>query len=107
MNDLSNRLPESFESSANDGNQLSQYIQSLNPDTIAQLSSPNPEVAQIMERNLAGMLGILPGEHFNVTITTNRENLGRLLASAMMSGYFLNNAQQRMILEKSLQQVHD
>jgi hypothetical protein len=42
-------------------------------------------------------------DQFEVTITTNRENLGRLLASAMMSGYFLRNAEQRMTFEKSLQ----
>jgi hypothetical protein len=49
-----------------------------------------------------GMLGTLPSEHFGVMINTNRENLGRLLASAMMSGYFLRNAEQRMDFEKSL-----
>ena len=39
---------------------------------------------------------------FDVEITTNRENLGRLLASAMMSGYFLRGAEQRMTFEDSL-----
>ncbi|WP_208346214.1 DUF760 domain-containing protein, partial [Aetokthonos hydrillicola] len=34
---------------------------------------------------------------------TNRENLGRLLASAMISGYFLRNAEQRMNFEMALQ----
>lgn len=55
-----------------------------------------------MERNIVGMLGNLPSEHFDVTISTSRENLGRLLASAMMGGYFLRNAEQRMTFEKSL-----
>ncbi|MBE9104666.1 DUF760 domain-containing protein, partial [Nostoc cf. edaphicum LEGE 07299] len=61
------------------------------------------EVFQVMERNITGLLGNLPSEHFGVTVTTNRENLGRLLASAMMSGYFLRNAEQRMNFEMTLQ----
>ncbi|MEQ9549432.1 MAG: DUF760 domain-containing protein [Coleofasciculus sp. G3-WIS-01] len=110
MNNLSNRVPEFFGSEGEGGNFLWQYVQSLHPETIAQLSKPDPEVLQVMERNLIGMLGALPHEHFNVTVTTNRENLSRLLVSAMMNGYFLRNAQQRMEFEKSLHevaQVHD
>lgn len=56
-----------------------------------------------MERSLVEMFGNLPSEHFGVTITTSRENLGQLLASAMINGYFLRNAEQRMAFEKSLQ----
>jgi len=50
-------------------------------------------------------LGSLPSEHFDVQINTSREHLGRLLASAIMSGYFLRNAEQRMNFEQSLQSV--
>jgi hypothetical protein len=86
---------------------LWQYVQTLSPDTIAQLSRPESnEVFQVMERNIIGLLGNLPPEHFGVTISTNREHLGRLLASAMMSGYFLRNAEQRMNFEKSLYSLH-
>jgi hypothetical protein len=82
---------------------LWQYVQTLSPETIAQLSKPeSQEVFQVMERNIIGLLGNLPSEHFGVTISTSREHLGRLLASAMMSGYFLRNAEQRMNFEKSL-----
>jgi Protein of unknown function (DUF760) len=45
----------------------------------------------------------LPLEHFDVTVTTSRQQLGRLVASAMMSGYFLRNAEQRMNIEAALQ----
>ena len=83
---------------------LWQYVQSLNPETIAQLSKPeSPEVFQVMERNIIGLLGNLPSEHFDVSINTSREHLGRLLASAMMSGYFLSKAEQRMSIEQALQ----
>jgi Protein of unknown function (DUF760) len=48
-------------------------------------------------------LGNLPSEHFGISVTTSRESLGRLLASAMISGYFLRNAEQRMDFEIALQ----
>ncbi|HEY9667669.1 MAG TPA: DUF760 domain-containing protein [Coleofasciculaceae cyanobacterium] len=103
MNNTSNQVPEFFEGEAN-SNLLWEYVQSMSPETIARLSKPlSPEVFQVMERNIVGLLGNLPSEHFNVNISTNRENLGRLLASAMISGYFLRNAEQRMVFEKSLQ----
>jgi hypothetical protein len=84
-------------------NNLWQYVQSLSPETIAQLSRPqSSEVFGVIERNIIGLLGGLPAEHFDVQISTSREHLGRLLASAMMSGYFLRGAEQRMNFEKSL-----
>lgn len=90
------------ETEANDS--LWDYVQALSPETIAQLSRPgSQEVFQVMERNIIGLLGNLPPEHFGVTISTSRESLGRLLASAMMSGYFLRNAEQRLSFEQSLQ----
>jgi len=86
------------------GNQLWQYLQNLSPEAIAQLSKPqSPEVFSIMERNITGLLGSLPSEHFDVTVTMNREHLGRLLASAIVSGYFLRNAEQRLYFEQCLQ----
>jgi hypothetical protein len=82
---------------------LMQYVHSMSPETIAQLSNPaSSEVQQMMEHNIIGLLGGLPSQHFDVEITTNRESLGRLLASAMMSGYFLRGAEQRMAFEHSL-----
>jgi Protein of unknown function (DUF760) len=98
-----NRVPEFLEGASEASNQLMNYVQSLSPDTIAQLSRPaSKEAFQVMERNIIGLLGGLPSQEFDVTITTNRENLGRLLASAMMSGYFLRNAEQRMDLEQAI-----
>jgi hypothetical protein len=102
MNSRSNQQSKFFENKDAD-NPFLEYLQSLTPETISQLSKPqSPEVFQVMERNIVGMLGSLPSEHFGVIINTNRENLGKLLASAMMSGYFLRNAEQRMDFEKAL-----
>ncbi|MDY7012111.1 MAG: DUF760 domain-containing protein [Cyanobacteriota bacterium] len=90
----------------NSGNRLWQYVQNLSPEAIAQLSRPqSPEVLNVMERNIIGLLGTLPPEQFDVQIGTSREQLGRLLASAIMSGYFLRNAEQRMYLEQSWQEL--
>ena len=104
MNDRSNRNSEFFQEETGEmGNLLWQYVQSMSPDTVSQLSKPNSsEVFQVMERNIVGLLGNLPSEHFGITVTTSREHLGRLLASAMISGYFLRNAEQRMAFERSV-----
>jgi len=104
VNNPSNKVSEFFSSESENGNLLWQYVRSLSPDTVTQLSKPtSTEVFQVMERNIVGLLGNIPSEHFGVTVTTNRENLGRLLASAMISGYFLRNAEQRMNFEVALQ----
>lgn len=107
MNNDFHRTQNLFSNETESGENLWQYVQSLSPETIAQLSKPqSSEIFQVMERNIIGLLGNLPGENFNVTITTDREHLGRLLASAMMSGYFLRNAEQRLNFEKSLQGIN-
>lgn len=96
------RLPEFLTGGAEMGNSLFHYVQSMSPETVAKLSKPaSSEVFQVMERNIVGLLGALPSESFDVMVTTSREDLGRLLASAMMSGYFLRNAEQRMTFEKA------
>lgn len=88
-------------SSKESANLLWQYVQSLTPETIAMLSKPqSQEVLQIMESNILGLLGDLSGEQFAITVNTSKENLGKLLVSAMVSGYFLRNAEQRMDLEQ-------
>jgi Protein of unknown function (DUF760) len=99
-----NRSQDFLNSETVTGDALWKYVQSLSQETIAQLSRPeSSEVLSVMERNIIGLLGNLPSEHFDVSISTSREHLGRLLASAMMSGYFLRNAEQRMNFEKTLQ----
>ena len=106
MNNKSNGVPEFCGDRLSGSNGLWQYVKSMPPETIAQLSQPDPDVAQLMEHNLLQILGGLPSGHFDVTITTSRENLGRLLASAMMNGYFLNKAKQRMEFEKSVANIY-
>lgn len=102
-NTLNNQAANSREDNAEVGDQLWQYVQSMSPESVAHMSQPaSGEVLQAMERNIIGLLGNLPPEHFGVMVTTSREHLGRLLASAMLHGYFLRSAEQRMTFEKSL-----
>ena len=47
---------------------------------------------------------MLPSGDFKIKVTTDRENLAHLLASAMMTGYFLCQMEKRMDLEENLAQ---
>ncbi len=108
MNNELNRAQNFFNNENETSENLWKYVQSLSPETISQLSKPDSaEVFQVMERNIIGLLGNLPSEHFGVTVSTSRDHLGKLLASAMMSGYFLRNAEQRLNFEKSLQAINN
>lgn len=81
-------------------NSLLKYLQIQSPEVLAQVAkSATPEVKQIISHNVQGLVGMLPSEAFNVKITTDRENLAGLLASAMMTGYFLRQMEQRMEME--------
>ncbi len=103
MSNLPHQIPKFFDSDSTGGAGLWQYIQSLHPEAIAQLSEPSSEAAKVIENNIIGMLGTLPSEAFDVTITTSREHLGQLLVAAMIGGYFLHNAEQRLAFEQSIQ----
>ncbi len=84
-------------------NPLLKYLQHQSPEVLAHVAkSASPEIKQIISQNVQGLVGMLPSEHFNVQITTDRDNLAGLLASAMMTGYFLRQMEQRMQLEESL-----
>lgn len=81
-------------------NLLLNYLQRQSPEILARVAkSASPEIKQIISHNVQGLVGMLPSESFNVKITTDRDNLAGLLASAMMTGYFLRQMEQRMQLE--------
>jgi hypothetical protein len=92
----------------NDGDEdqsnfLIKYLQNQPPEVLARVAkSVSPEIKQIISQNVQGLVGVLPSEAFNVQIVTDKENLAGLLASAMMTGYFLRNMEQRMELETSV-----
>ena len=108
MDDVTRRISEFTDSQSMTDNSLLNYVKAMDPETIAKLSQPDSsDVMQVMEHNIIGLLGGLPSGHFDVTVTTNRENLGRLLASAMMSGYFLKGAEQRLAIEEKFSAALD
>ncbi|MDJ1185845.1 DUF760 domain-containing protein [Roseofilum casamattae] len=100
--DPSSQSSHLFEALGSENNQLGEYLYALDRETTERLSKPSAEALNMMEHNITGLLGQLPPEHFGMTVTTNREQLGRLLASAMMTGYFLHKAETRMNLENQL-----
>jgi CheY-specific phosphatase CheX len=84
-------------------NSLLEYLQQQNPELLTQIAqSASPEIKEIISQNVQGLIGMLPSEDFNIYITTERENLANLLASAMMTGYFLRQVEQRRDLESAL-----
>ncbi len=84
-------------------NLLIKYLQNQPPEVLARVAkSASSEIKQIISQNVQGLVGVLPSEAFNVQIMTDRENLAGLLASAMMTGYFLRKMEQRMELETSI-----
>ena len=82
------------------GNSLIQYLQEQSPDVLQRVArSASGDIQDIIRHNVQGLLGMLPGEQFEVKIQTSRDNLAGLLASAMMTGYLLRQMEQRMELE--------
>lgn len=90
------------ESQATTKNTLIEYLQKQNPETLEMIAqSASPEIREIITHNVQGMLGMLPAEGFNVQVMTDRHNLANLLASAMMTGYFLSQMEKRKNLEQN------
>ena len=84
-------------------NPLLNYLQHQPPEVLARVAkSASAEIKQLISQNVQGLVGMLPSESFNVQINTDRDNLAGLLASAMMTGYFLRQMEQRMQLEENL-----
>jgi hypothetical protein len=84
-------------------NTLVEYLQNQHPETLERVAqSATPEVREIINHNVQGLLGVLPIEDFNVQIVTDKQHLANLLASAMMTGYFLCQMEKRKDLEESI-----
>ena len=98
--------PEFLTTDSQDGqpvNGLIQYLQDQSPEVMQRVAkSASNDIQDIIRHNVQGLLGMLPGEHFEVKVTANRDNLASLLASAMMTGYFLRQMEQRKELEEIL-----
>lgn len=102
MSSLSRREPENQEPEVVD-TIFSQYLASLNQQTVTLLSKPSSsDVVELVQRSVYAILGNFPvDEERNITIS--REHLAGVLGSAMVDGYFLGNAEQRLLLEQAMQ----
>ncbi len=90
-------------SDGTEGNALIEYLQEQSPEVLQRVAkSASTDIQDIIKHNVQGLLGMLPGEHFEVKVTSSRDQFGNLLASAMMTGYFLRQMEQRKELEESL-----
>ena len=89
----------------NDGqesNALIEYLQEQPADVLQRVAkSASPDIQEIIRHNVQGLLGMIPGEQFEVKVSSSRDNFASLLASAMMTGYFLRQMEQRKELEES------
>ncbi len=98
--------PEFLATDSSDGqesNALIQYLQDQSPDVLHRVAkSASNDIQDIIRHNVQGLLGMLPGEQFEVKVTASKDNFASLLASAMMTGYFLRQMEQRKELEESL-----
>ena len=87
----------------NEGNDLIQYLQKQSPEVLQRIAkSASEDIQEIIRHNVQGLLGMLPSEQFDVKITCSKDNIANLLSSAMMTGYFLRQMEQRKELEQNL-----
>ena len=87
----------------NEGNDLIQYLQKQSPEVLQRVAKSASEyIQEIIKHNDQGLLGMLPSDQFDVKITSSKDNIANLLSSAMMTGYFLRQMEQRKELEQSL-----
>ena len=88
---------------SNEENDLIQYLQKQSPEVLQRVAkSASEDIQEIIRQNVQGLLGMLPSDQFDVKITSSKDNIANLLSSAMMTGYFLRQMEQRKELEQSL-----
>ncbi|MBA0571882.1 hypothetical protein Golob_002251 [Gossypium lobatum] len=58
-----------------------------------------------MKRTISTMLGILPSDHFSVSVSVSTPPLHRLLFSSIITGYTLWNAEYRVSLMRNLERA--
>ena len=108
FNSDANNNESSASSDEQSDNSLLQYLQQQNPDVLAEIArSISPDAKQIVSQNVQGLVGMLPSEQFQVQVTTDQDHLSNMLASAMMTGYFLRQMEQRMELETRMDNSQD
>ncbi|KAL6520327.1 hypothetical protein OROMI_032507 [Orobanche minor] len=54
-----------------------------------------------MKQTISTMLGLLPSDHFSITVRVSKQPLDRLIVSSIVTGYTLWNAEYRMSLMRN------
>jgi hypothetical protein len=81
-------------------NRLQKYIHAQSVQDMSRLASEiSPDVRQIIASNVQALLGYLPPNEFNTSIMASKENFQNLLASAMLTGYFMHAMENRMHMD--------
>ncbi|GJP56108.1 hypothetical protein CLOM_g15164 [Closterium sp. NIES-68] len=81
---------------------LVEYVRGVQPDFMEKFfQHAEPQLVDAMRQTVSNMLGSLPPQYFEVTVTTVGENLAQLMFSVMMTGYMFRNAQYRLELATS------
>lgn len=85
---------------------LLEYVKNVQPEFMELFIKRAPQqIVDAMRQTVTNMIGTLPPQFFAVTVTTVAENLAQLMYSVMMTGYMFKNAQYRLELQQSLEQV--
>lgn len=85
---------------------LIEYVKNVQPEFMELFVKRAPQqVVDAMRQTVTNMIGTLPPQFFAVTVTTVAENLAQLMYSVLMTGYMFSNAQYRLELQQSLDQV--
>ncbi|KAM0893180.1 hypothetical protein ACQ4PT_025271 [Festuca glaucescens] len=85
---------------------LLEYVRSVQPEFMELFVKRAPtQVVDAMRHTVTNMVGTLPPQFFAVTVTTVAENLAQLMYSVLMTGYMFRNAQYRLELQQSLEQI--
>lgn len=83
---------------------LLSFVERLSPVThrISESTVPKSSVVAIRQ-TVGNLIGTLPAEYFEITISSREENLMQLMYSVLMTGYMFCNAQHRLELAKRLE----
>ncbi|KAA8537423.1 hypothetical protein F0562_026890 [Nyssa sinensis] len=85
---------------------LLEYVKNVKPEFMELFVKRAPQqVVDAMRQTVTNMIGTLPPQFFAVTVTTVAENLAQLMYSVLMTGYMFRNAEHRLELQQSLEQV--
>nr|CAD1830616.1 unnamed protein product [Ananas comosus var. bracteatus] len=85
---------------------LLEYVKNVQPEFMELFIKRAPQqVVEAMRQTVTNMMGTLPPQFFAVTVTTVAENLAQLMYSVMMTGYMFRNAQYRLELQQSIEQI--